>query len=89
MVKYKVRNCALIDQIINIEDITQLVSNGFLIVKVKTINPDEVSDVVELMGELLQQLPENKRVPCVVIPNDVEIMEVLAEAEETENGRNE
>lgn len=89
MVKYKVRNCVLIDQIINIEDITQLVSNGFLIVKVKTINPDEVSDVVELMGELLQQLPENKRVPCVVIPNDVEIMEVLAEAEETENGRNE
>ncbi len=80
--KYKLKELGNEVEIIAIDDVSKLVKDGFLIVQLKTLNPDAVNDMVEAIG--LTNLP----FPAVVTDASVTVWEVLEEKEKASKEEN-
>lgn len=79
--RYRIANCPEIVEVISVDDLKDLVQDGFLILQVSTLNPEAVNDMVESLG--LGNFP----FPVVVTDMQTSVHEILEEKERTDAGK--
>ena len=81
--KYKIKELSENCTVLHFKDLESTIQqNGFLVFVLKTLNPDEAAELVDLLGEM--SLP----IPFFVSTVDMNVYEVVKKIEESEERSN-